>query len=225
MGPVLKLRTRTVIFLHDLAIVPLAWFGAFWLRFNLGVIPEQWWNSAVHWLPVVLVLQGVSFRVFGLYRGVWRFASVPDLVRIVKAVVTGVLIIATVMFVVDRLEGLPRSVIPLYIGVSTVLLSAPRLLYRIWKDRSANLRDGSRALVVGAGNAGEALVRDLRRDRDSQFVPIAFVDDDPQKRGREIHHVRARDHCATRWQRRRQPGLGIGPRQRLRLAIYAAGRR
>lgn len=195
MGPVLKLRTRTVIFLHDLAIVPLAWFGAFWLRFNLGVIPEQWWNSAVHWLPVVLVLQGVSFRFFGLYRGVWRFASVPDLVRIVKAVVTGVLIIATVMFVVDRLEGLPRSVIPLYIGVSTVLLSAPRLLYRIWKDRSANLRDGSRALVVGAGNAGEALVRDLRRDRDSQFVPIAFVDDDPQKRGREIHGLRVRAGC------------------------------
>lgn len=191
----MRLRTRTVIFIHDLLMVPLAWLGAFWLRFNLGVIPEQWWNSAWRWLPAVLVLQGLSFRFYGLYRGVWRFASVPDLVRIVKAVATGVLVIATVMFVVDRLEGLPRSVIPLYFGLLTVLLSTPRVMYRIWKDRSTNLREGRRALIVGAGNAGEALVRDLRRDRDSQFVPIAFVDDDPEKRGREIHSLRVRAGC------------------------------
>jgi FlaA1/EpsC-like NDP-sugar epimerase len=191
----LRLRTRTIIFIHDLVMVLLAWMGAFWLRFNLGVIPEQWLNSAWRWLPVVLVLQGLSFRFYGLYRGVWRFASVPDLVRIVKSAASGVLVIATVMFVIERLEGLPRSVIPLYFGLLTVLLSTPRVMYRIWKDRSTNLRDGRRALIVGAGNAGEALVRDLRRDRDSQFVPVAFVDDDPEKRGREIHSLRVRAAC------------------------------
>ena len=195
MDRMLKFRTRTLIFVHDLLMVPPAWLGAFWLRFNLGIIPEQWWDSAWRWLPVVLVLQGLSFRIYGLYRGVWRFASVPDLVRIVKSVATGVLVIATVMFVIDRLQGLPRSVIPLYFGLLTLLLSTPRVMYRIWKDRSANLRDGRRALIVGAGNAGEALVRDLRRDRDSQFVPIAFVDDDPEKRGREIHSLRVRAGC------------------------------
>jgi len=193
MDKILKFRTRTFIFIHDLLMVPLAWLGAFWLRFNLGIIPEQFWQAALRWLPAVLIVQGLSLRFYGLYRGVWRFASVPDLVRIAKAVGSGVFVIATAMFAINRLEGIPRSVIPLYIGLLTLLLGAPRLLYRIWKDRSAAaLREGQRALIVGAGNAGEALVRDLMRDRHSQFNPIAFVDDDPAKRGREIHNLRVR---------------------------------
>jgi FlaA1/EpsC-like NDP-sugar epimerase len=196
MDRLVKFRTRTAIFIHDLAMVPLAWLGAFWLRFNLGTIPDLEMSAALFWLPAVMLVQGLSFRFYGLYRGVWRFASVPDLVRIVKSVASGILIIATTVFVVHRLHGVPRSVIPLYIGLLTLLLSAPLLLYRLWKDRSAaTLRDGRRALIVGAGNAGEALVRDLLRDRDTQYIPIAFVDDDPEKRGREIHSLRVRAGC------------------------------
>ena len=63
-------------------MIPLAWIGAYWLRFNLGVIPEYYLESALENLLIVLVLQGVVFRYFGLYRGVWRFASLPDLIRI-----------------------------------------------------------------------------------------------------------------------------------------------
>ncbi|MBM4200458.1 MAG: polysaccharide biosynthesis protein [Gammaproteobacteria bacterium] len=189
------LRTRTVIFIHDLAMVALAWLGAYWLRFNLAEIPEPFWEAAIKWLPVVMVLQGLSLRIYGLYRGVWRFASVPDLLRIVKAVATGAFVIAGVTFITNRLAGVPRSVLPLYIVLLTLMLSSPRLLYRIWKDRSTSLRDGERALIVGAGNAGEALVRDLLRDRDSKYLPVAFVDDDPNKRGREIHSLRVRAGC------------------------------
>ena len=195
MNMLSKLRARAAIFIHDLTMVVIAWLGAYWLRFNLGEIPQAYWDAALKWLPVVVVVQGISLRIFGLYRGVWRFASVPDLLRIVKAVATGALVIASVTFVTNRLEGVPRSVLPLYVVLLTLMLSSPRLLYRIWKDRSASLRDGQRALVVGAGNAGEALVRDLRRDRGSPYVPIAFVDDDASKRGREIHGLRVRAGC------------------------------
>ena len=81
-----------MVFIHDLLMVPFAWFGAYWLRFNLSVIPAQYMEMAWTWLPVLMVNQGVVFVYIGLYRADWRFASSPDLARIVKAITVGVLI-------------------------------------------------------------------------------------------------------------------------------------
>ncbi|CAI8737785.1 O-antigen biosynthesis protein WbqV [Methylococcus capsulatus] len=190
-----KLRSRTVIFLHDLLMVPLAWFGAYWLRFNLSEVPEPHLSVAIKWLPLVAVIQGAVFRLFGLYRGIWRFASMPDLLRIAKASASGIVLIVAALFFLERLDAVPRSVIPLYTLLLVLFLSTPRALYRMWKDRSVHLMNGRRALIVGAGKAGETLVRDLLRSSESAFAPVAFVDDDPHKRGWEIHGVRVRGSC------------------------------
>ncbi|HYE37581.1 nucleoside-diphosphate sugar epimerase/dehydratase [Methylocaldum sp.] len=190
-----KIRSRTIIFIHDLIMVALAWIGAYWLRFNLSLPPELEMRASLQWLPLVVVTQAVIFRRLGLYRGIWRFASIPDLVRIAKASCLGIATIAVIIFSVNRLEGVPRSVIPLYAVLLLLLLSTPRLFYRVWKDRGAALSTGRRALIVGAGKAGEMLVRDLLRASGTQFAPIAFVDDDPQKKGSEIHGVRVRGRC------------------------------
>lgn len=190
-----KMRSGTIIFIHDLIMVALAWLGAYWLRFNLSLPPELETRTSLHWLPLVLVVQAVFFRRLGLYRGIWRFASIPDLVRIAKASCLGIATIAIILFSVNRLEGVPRSVIPLYAVLLLFLLSTPRLIYRIWKDRGAPMSAGRRALIVGAGKAGEMLVRDLLRAAGTEFAPIAFVDDDPKKKGSEIHGVRVRGRC------------------------------
>ncbi|MCK7579333.1 MAG: hypothetical protein MZV65_28780 [Chromatiales bacterium] len=86
-----RLRSRTVIFIHDLVMVPIAWMCAYWLRFNLSPLPDVELQASLHWLPFVVLLQGAVFRFFGLYRGVWRFASIPDLILIGKSVAMGVL--------------------------------------------------------------------------------------------------------------------------------------
>lgn len=190
-----KLRSRTVIFTHDLVMVPIAWMCAYWLRFNLSALPEVELRASLHWLPVVVLLQGAFFRWFGLYRGVWRFASIPDLILIGKAVGLGVLSIAVVAFLYNRLAGVPRSVLPLYAGLLLLLLCGPRILYRMSKDRGTTLGNGRRALIVGAGKAGEMLARDLLRERGAEFQPIAFVDDDVRKLGREIQGLRVRGAC------------------------------
>jgi FlaA1/EpsC-like NDP-sugar epimerase len=190
-----RLRSRTVIFIHDLAMVALAWLGAYWLRFNLTIPPEFERHAALSWLPLVMAIQAVMFWRLGLYRGIWRFASIPDLVRIVKASCIGISVAALALFVINRLEGVPRSVIPLYALLLPLLLSTPRLVYRIWKDQRAVLSVGQRALIVGAGKAGEMLARDLLRTHYAPFVPVAFVDDDPDKRGSEIQGVRVKGHC------------------------------
>ena len=190
-----RLRSATVISLHDLVMVLLAWLGAYWLRFNLGEVPEPFWSAGLRVLPAVIVIQGVIFRVFGLYRGVWRFASIPDLLRIGKAVALGMVVIAVGVFLFNRSVAIPRSVFPLYLGLLLLFLCGPRVLYRVYKDRGVTNQSRKPALVVGAGCAGELLVRDLLRERDAAFHPIAFVDDDPRKKGREIHGVRVRGSC------------------------------
>jgi FlaA1/EpsC-like NDP-sugar epimerase len=185
-----RLKNRSAAFSHDLIMVPVAWLGAFWLRFNLDEIPANHWNAALDALPLVIVVQGAVFWYFGLYRGVWRFASIPDLLRIAKAIGVGVLVASLAIFLASRMQGVPRSVFPLYAILLTLLLGGPRLLYRWHKDHQLYVTAGKRALIVGAGEAGETLVRELLRDRGRGYQPVGFVDDDVEKKGREIHGVR-----------------------------------
>jgi FlaA1/EpsC-like NDP-sugar epimerase len=185
-----RLKNRSAAFAHDLIMVPVAWLGAFWLRFNLDDIPANHWDAALAALPLVIVAQGAVFWYFGLYRGVWRFASIPDLLRITKAIGVGVLVAALAIFLATRMQDVPRSVFPLYAILLTLLLGGPRLLYRWHKDHQLYVTSGKRALIVGAGEAGETLVRELLRDRGRGYQPVGFVDDDVEKKGREIHGVR-----------------------------------
>jgi FlaA1/EpsC-like NDP-sugar epimerase len=185
-----RLRSRTAAFAHDLLMVPVAWLGAFWLRFNLESVPDIYLERALAALPAVVLVQGAVFWYFGLYRGVWRFASLPDLLRILKAVVVGVCLIALGLFLATRMQDVPRSVFPLYAVGLLILLGGSRLVYRWRKDRGLYAERGRKTLVVGAGSAGEMLVRDLLRNPDFGFRPVGFIDDDYAKKGREIHGVR-----------------------------------
>jgi FlaA1/EpsC-like NDP-sugar epimerase len=190
MNPLLdRLRSRTAAFSHDLVMIPVAWLAAYWLRFNLGRIPPEFVDSALNSLPWVLVIQGTVFWLFGLYRGVWRFASLPDLVRIVKAAVAGTVLVVVALFIVNRTELIPRSVPVLFLGLQVILLAGPRLLYRWMKDHRLNLSSGQRVLIVGAGRAGEMLVRDMLRDASRSYFPAGFVDDKPRRQGGEVHGV------------------------------------
>jgi len=188
-------RSRAAALAHDLAMPPIAWLGAYWLRFNLESIPIEHWRQALMMLPVVWISQGAMFWLFGLYRGMWRFASLPDLVRILKAVFAGIAIAGTVIFVLTRLDGVPRSVFVLDAVLLLMLLGGPRLIYRWTKDRHLYTGEGKRTLIVGAGRAGEMLVRDLLRDSNSSYRPVAFVDDDKRKAGKELHGLPVLGSC------------------------------
>ncbi len=136
--------------------------------------------------------------------GIWRFASIPDLVRILKAVIAGVVVAATVSFILTRLQNVPRSVFILDGILLALLLGGPRFIYRWSKDRHIYRRaqdnrryaqDKKNALIVGGGEAGEMLARDLLRDFSSAYQPVAFVDDDPGKVGKEIHGLPVAGSC------------------------------
>ena len=187
------LFNRWLAFIHDITWVPIAILLAYWLRFNLGAIPNQYWSGLLLILSVSIPIQTFCYWYFGLYKGIWRFASIPDLFRILKAVVAGVSLTLLCVFFFNRLIGLPRSILILYPLLLFTGLSAPRLLYRWFKDRHIYLDTSNtkHVLIVGAGRAGEMLVRDMLRAH--EFVPVGFVDDDLQKINRDIHGVSVLD--------------------------------
>ncbi len=182
------MHPRTAVVMHDLGMVMLAWWAAKSLRYALmpslgpaSFVPPEF--------PLVLLIQGGIFAWTGLYKGLWRFASVPDLWNIIRATVAGGVLIGLTLFLYDRLLGVPRSVLLMYPLILAALLGVPRLAYRFWKDTRRDLVDGrarKRVLILGANRSGDALVRDLARNR-GPYEVIGFLDDDAGLRGSKLH--------------------------------------
>jgi len=182
-----RLNRRIAVIFHDLAMVSAAWLGAYLARFNFTLADFNW-ESFYTTLPVVLLAQGAVLWFTGLYRGVWRYASIPDLWNIIRAVVIGTLVVSLALFLYIRLQGVPRTAPVLYPIFLVLMLGAPRLLYRMWKDHGLNLKfmpEAKRVLILGAGRSGEMLARDMRRE--GQYNPVGFLDDNPRLRGARLH--------------------------------------
>src|SRR5690554_3160470 len=174
---------RAAVIVHDLLMVWLAWAGLNYFR-QSTLEPVASTAPLSPEMLLILIVQGLIFWQVGLYRGVWRFASIPDLVNIMKASLFGLLaILPLLFFVFDRAGQVPRTVMLAYPVVLSALLGMPRLLYRAWKDHGNERTDKSalRVLILGAGQAGEALVRDLRRV--GAYQPVGFLDDAVKLRG------------------------------------------
>ncbi|MDZ3798311.1 MAG: nucleoside-diphosphate sugar epimerase/dehydratase [Xanthomonadales bacterium] len=180
------LLPRVAVVAHDLVMVYVCWQVLHVLRYLTR--QETWpWLDFSPTLAWVLVAQGLVFWHVGLYRGLWRFASVPDLWNIFKAALWGLAAIILGLAVYNRLGSVPRSVLVSYPFLLTALLGLPRLAYRMWKDHVGKRGESSarRVLILGAGRAADALVRDLQRT--GAFHPVGFLDDAPRLRGSRLH--------------------------------------
>lgn len=179
---------RLAVVAHDLAMVWMVWQALHRLRWGIEPNAPQipLWSAEI---ALVLAAQGLVFWQVGLYRGLWRFAGVPDLWNILKASVLGLFAIVLGLFLYNRLGTVPRTVLVLYPLVLMGLLGAPRLLYRAWKDSRIDSASKAsvRILILGAGHAGEALVRDLRRS--GTYQPVGFLDDAIRLRGSKVQGV------------------------------------
>ncbi len=183
------LLPRLTVVTHDLVMVWICWQVLHHLRYAMLPDPPTFplWSIEI---AIVLVAQGLVFWRVGLYRGLWRFASVPDLWNILKAALLGLLALALGLALYNRLGTVPRAVLVLYPFVLVGLLGMPRLLFRAWKDnQNSEAKDGAalRVLILGAGRAAEALVRDLRRS--GAYQPVGLLDDAVKLHGTKLHDV------------------------------------
>jgi FlaA1/EpsC-like NDP-sugar epimerase len=187
-----KIMAKLPVILFDVTAIPVAWFTAYWLRYNLHPYPSSLtsMHSAIA-LTLLALVQVSCYYYFKTYRGLWRFSSLNDVIRIIKASVTAVVLVIPALYISSILQHLPRSVFPLYCIILATILCGGRLLLRLQWDkrgRGQEFAEIKKVLIVGAGQAGEGLVRDLRRS--SFYVPVGFVDDNISKRGLEVHGIR-----------------------------------
>jgi FlaA1/EpsC-like NDP-sugar epimerase len=189
----MNLNPRTVaIILHDMLAASLAWLGAYWLRFNLA-LPPEFQTAALTTLVWVVPLQALVFWRFGLYRGIWRFASLPDLKRILLGVGIAALLIPLVLILFRVSMVVPRSVLILDPLLLLMMMGGSRLAYRAWKEHrlASVLHPGSKpVLVAGAGSAADLLLRELARNP-AGFHVVGLLDDNREKRGRLVQGSRA----------------------------------
>lgn len=176
--------------LHDALAAMFAWWIAYLLRFNFD-IPEDFRHALWFTLGIVLPLNVFAFYFFGLYRGMWRFASLPDLKRILMAVAFVALGGPVALFMAHHLYTVPRSVLVLQPMVLIMLMGGSRFLYRAAKDGhlfpTAGV-DRSPVLVMGAGGAADMFLRDLINHPEMRVAGL--LDDAPEKRGRLLQGVK-----------------------------------
>ena len=190
---------RWPVLLHDGLMIALSWYLAYWLRFNLGVVPSVFLDEASVLLPIIIFVHLTTSIVLGVPRGAWRFISLYDLTKVLQSVVFGVAITAALIFFYDRMSAVPRSVFLIQTLLLIGFLLGPRILLRLWHDRKLHYEstgDTEKVLVVGAGAAGEMLIRDLLKSP-KRYKPVALVDDDPGKQGQQLHGVRVVGGCNT----------------------------
>ncbi len=185
------ISSRTVaIILYDLLMAILAWVGAFWLHSNLDV-PADLMAGALSMLIWVVPVQALIFWHFGLYRGIWRFASLPDLKRIMKAVGVAAVSVPAVLAMLHYGGGVPHSVLILDPILLLLMMGGSRLAYRAWKEHrlASMVYPHSRpVLVAGAGSAADFLLRELARNP-AGFHVVGLLDDSREKQGRLVQGI------------------------------------
>ena len=183
---------RAAVIAHDLCMVVIAWMVAAWFIESTSTTAFGSNLSSLMSLGLVLLLQGSVLWATGLYKGLWRFASFPDMWNIARASIFGAIaIVALLALVKGSTISLWAPTVLIYPVLLFVLLGLPRMCYRFWKDSQtavANPGNGFKSvLIIGAGRSGAMLERELRRR--GGFNVIGFLDDDERLRGAQVHGI------------------------------------
>jgi len=185
-----ELRTpstrSTLAFIHDLVAACIAWGLAFLLRFNFE-IPADFQSTLVSTVGWAVLIDGAAFLSFRLYQGLWRYASLHDLRKLLAAVGFVALAVPTAIVLIFPGLIVPRSVYVLHPLLLVAMMGGSRLAYRGWKDRNISrigALNGKPVLILGAGDAALSLLRELARS--SEWRVVGLLDDDPAKAGRQI---------------------------------------
>ncbi len=178
----------------DLVIFAICYYSAFLLRFG-GRIPSNDFSTFLNTLPLVLIIRFGAFYYFGLYRGIWKYAGINELISILKATLASSLVIMAPIYFL-RVAGYPRSVFVIDWALVVLLTGGMRFALRAVRETPPlSKSSGKRLLIVGAGDAGDMLLREIKKNKGLDYNPVGFVDDDLNKAGVKIHGVPVLGRC------------------------------
>jgi FlaA1/EpsC-like NDP-sugar epimerase len=183
---------RAAVVTHDLVMVAVSWLAAAWIIHRGGSPGISQSLPLLNELLPVLIVQGLVLWSLGLYKGLWRFASFPDLWNIARAALFGTFLIIATLTVLHGAEVRQFvGAVLVYPGILFLTLGLPRMCYRFWKDSHLPAKKSvsglQRVLVLGAGRSGALLERELCHR--GGFEVIGFLDDDRRLQGAQVHGV------------------------------------
>jgi UDP-GlcNAc:undecaprenyl-phosphate GlcNAc-1-phosphate transferase len=183
-------RRTVLVMAADLLLVGIAYYSAFFLRLGFQTSGEHW-DAVVTAFPIVLVVRSACFYWFGLYRGVWKYTSTPDIVKIVKAVTVGSAVILMVLVFFYRFEAFPRSMFVMEYFLLILGLAGARFASRLFHEfgKDVSVSNAERVAIVGAGDSGESLLREIRSSDGKRSSVVCFIDDDKGKDGLTLQGV------------------------------------
>jgi FlaA1/EpsC-like NDP-sugar epimerase len=183
-------KRRILVFIFDLVLISMSLCLAFLLRFDFS-IPQPEINLFWECLMVVLVVKPLVFIAIGFYQNLWNYASVQDALEIFKGVSFASILTAFAVLFLRQFTPVPRSIFLLDWFLLFAFLSASRLIWRVYREsyRFGSSCEGPRTLIIGAGEAGSLLLKEIRRQMHSSYNIVGFVDDDPEKKGMKLHGV------------------------------------
>ncbi len=184
------------LFVGDLILIAVCVMGSFALRLPLGPLFIYYLPQALWMMVIALLVKPVVYYIFGLYRRVWAYASTKELRLIIAAVTTASVIVSVIMIVLTTLQlyvGFPRSVLAIDWLLSILAVGGVRFTLRLLGESRSKTMDTNgqvkRVLIVGAGDAGALVLREMQKNPQLNQVPVCYVDDDPAKQNQQIHDV------------------------------------
>lgn len=188
-----------IIFLFDLLLLSSCYYLAYWLRFDGTLTPVI--KSKI--LSTIIPLLGIKiscFVFFDLYRGMWRYAGIKDLMNVIKASIAGTLIFIVYLAVFHHFSGISRGVLLADAVLTIVFIGGMRLLIRLYYQRDQDFfdeiifwrkaqKENTKVLIIGTGHLAESLLREVRDQRKLNYMVIGFVDENPKNKGMKIHGV------------------------------------
>lgn len=190
----IRLSRANIAYAHDIFMAAVSLPLSLWLRMgpSIDTVPSSFVIQAT---VLFAVIAAAIFLPMGLYKGIWRYASMNDLIQITKAVTLAVLVFSLILFVVSRSEFLPRSLPVINWFVLMALLGGPRFIYRLVKDRHFELsadtsgKPGVPVLLMGAGDEAETFIRAIRRQPGAAYRIVGLLDEKGRRVGRHIRDV------------------------------------
>lgn len=182
----------------DSFLITFSYYAAYLLLFG-PIERTSNWDLFMQTLPLLVVLKLFAFLAAGVYRGLWRYTGVSDLITFVKGVALGSVLSIVAVLLLYRFQNFSRAVFILDGLILFVALVGSRLTFRLFRELlpSSHTSDGRRVLIYGAGDGGELVLRELRNNPKWQYRPVGFIDDDPLKKGKVINGLTVYDSNGT----------------------------
>ena len=195
-----------IVFLADVILLAAAFIGAHLIRFEFS-IPMYFVQSLKQMLPWVLLTKLSCFYFFGLYRGMWRYTSIVDLLNVIKSTIVSTLLILAFILFKSGFIGYSRSAFLIDFLLTILFIAGFRISVRLFFDRysketptptdflsifkllSNRKKDNKNLIIIGAGNCGEKIFREIHNNSELKYNIVGFLDDSRNKIGRTIHGI------------------------------------